>query len=203
MRPTRVVEQNIGGLQVAVENPSLVRVMDRAGNLDHDPGDRPEIGGQAASRLSEAAAGQERHGEVVQPLGLADLEDRHDVRVVERGDGLGLVFETEHVVLGGEPAFEDHLQRDEAAGFELPRTVDDPHASATDFAEQLVAGDDRGHAVLARDAVRRRPVALVFAEVDVRQRLVDLHLEPEPFGKLGEGSRSTRPGQAVRPVPRG
>ncbi len=92
-------------------------------------------------------------------------------------------------MLGGEPAFEDHLQRDQPAGLELPCTVDDPHATSTDLVEQLVARDDWGHALLARDAVHRRPVGFGPGEVVDRQRLVDLHLQPEPFGELGEGPR--------------
>ena len=36
-------------------------------------------------------------------------------------------------------AGEDHLQRDGAAELRLPRLVDDPHAAATQFAQNLVA----------------------------------------------------------------
>jgi len=37
----------------------------------------------------------------------------------------------------------DHLQRDIAAGADLPRQVNDSHAAAAQFAEDFVAGNER------------------------------------------------------------
>ena len=45
-------------------------------------------------------------------LVLADLEDRHDARMVEVGGRLGLGVEALDVGLVGELAGEDHLERD-------------------------------------------------------------------------------------------
>ena len=94
VRPALVVEQDVGRLEVAVEDAPLVRVVHRGGDLGHQPRGGPGVAGRTRLGRGQAAAGQERHAEVVQPVVLADLEDRHDVRVFQRGDDLRLVLRT-------------------------------------------------------------------------------------------------------------
>ena len=48
------------------------------------------------------------------PLVLADLEDRHDVWMVEQGGGLGLAVEAFVVGLGGQLPGQDHLHGHDA-----------------------------------------------------------------------------------------
>ena len=100
----------------------------------------------------------------------ADLEDRHDVGVVEPGDRLGLVLEAADLVGRGEPRGPDHLQGHRAIQAELPGLVDDPHAP---FAQHSLAtrsrrssrcgcrvgGRHRSNRPRRRPACRRRPWA--------------------------------------------
>ena len=61
---------------------------------------------------------------------LADLVDRHDARVVEQGDGLGLVLEPAQLVVVGQDAGLDHLEGDGPVEADLAGLVDDAHAAA-------------------------------------------------------------------------
>ena len=65
---------------------------------------------------------------------LADLVDRDDARVVEQGDGLGLVPEPAQLVVAGEQAGPDHLEGDGPVERDLAGLVDDAHAAAAQLA---------------------------------------------------------------------
>ena len=80
MRPARAVEQDIGRLQVAVEDPALVGVVHRAGDDRQQLGRGPRVMGEPRQLAGEAAPLDQPHGEVVLTLVLADLIERHDVR---------------------------------------------------------------------------------------------------------------------------
>ena len=62
----------------------------------------------------EAAAVDKAHREIMLPLVLADLEDRHDARMIEIGRGLGFRMESLDVGRRGQLARENHLHRDDA-----------------------------------------------------------------------------------------
>ena len=79
--------------------------------------------------IGQAAALDELHGEVLLPLVLADLVDRDDARVVELGDGLGLVLEPAELNVAGEDAGPDHLQGHLTIERHLASKVHDPHAA--------------------------------------------------------------------------
>ena len=91
--------------------------------------------------LGEALPLDEAHREVMLALVLADLEDRHDARMVEVGRRLGLGVEALDVGLVGELAGEDHLERDGAVEADLPGLEDDAHAAAGDLADDLVVAE--------------------------------------------------------------
>ena len=150
VRPALVIEQDVGRLEVAVEDPALVRVVHGRGDLGHEPRDDTGIPGQPRLGRGKAAAGQERHAEIMQPVVLPDLEDRHDIRMFERSDDLRFVLESEQVLPRGEPAVEYHLQCDQTAWRELSGLINDAHTPAADLGEDLVTR----HAWVEK---RRRP----------------------------------------------
>ena len=89
----------------------------------------------------QAAAGDELHREVVLAVVLADLVDRDDAGVVEQRHGLGLVLEPPQLVVAGEQAGLDHLQRHRAVEADLAGLVDDAHAAAAQLAADLVVAE--------------------------------------------------------------
>src|SRR2546430_2246818 len=68
-----------------------------------------------------------------------DLEDRHDVGVLQPRDRLRLGAEAGRLIVVGVRG-QDHLQRDQAAGTDLAGLVDDAHAAAAQLRQDLVTG---------------------------------------------------------------
>ena len=92
----------------------------------------------------------------------ADFVDLHDVRMLQASDRLGLGAEPLHILFVGVGAGEDHLERDEALELDVPRLVDDAHATPAQHGEKLIALDRRELAAgrrrrhrLVGDAARR------------------------------------------------
>ena len=141
-------EKDVAGFDVAVDQPVGVRRVQRRGDLGADPAGR--LQGERAVPVQEPAqvlAAYVPHRDVQDAVGLAGLEDRDDVRVVDGGRGLRLPFEpaAEDVVagqFGGE-----QLERDRAVQAQVTGAVDDGHAAAPDLVLDPVAGDPvPGHA---------------------------------------------------------
>ena len=86
--------------------------------------------GPLGQALREALALDEAHGEIMLPLVLAHLEDRHDPRMIEVGRRLGLGVEPLDVDVVGELAGKDHLERHGPVEAHLPGQEDDAHAAA-------------------------------------------------------------------------
>ena len=86
-------EQEVGGLDVAVQQVAAVRVVQRLGHLADD-GDRA-LRGHApfAQLLVGVAAGHQLHGHPQLTVGLTAGVDRDDVGVIQRGGQLGTTFE--------------------------------------------------------------------------------------------------------------
>ena len=75
---------------------------------------------------------------------LADLVDLHDVRVLQPGDRLGLDLEAQPCSGAGVPPARIILRATRRFGLDLPGLVDDAHAAAAQFSEDLVAGHRSG-----------------------------------------------------------
>jgi hypothetical protein len=124
-----------------VEDAALVRVVHRLGDRDHQPRGGLGVGGERGKRTLKGCTGDELHREVASGVVLADLVDRDDVRVVEQGDGLGLVAEPADLVFGGQCGGADHLERNLAVQADLARLVDDAHAAAANLGLDLVVAE--------------------------------------------------------------
>ena len=86
----------------------------------------------------QAAAVDKLHDVVVDTSVATDVEDRHDVRVVQLRRGLGLDLEP-LALLGVDGRGEwEHLQGNAAAQRDLLGLVNDPHAPSANFAEDAV-----------------------------------------------------------------
>ena len=136
-------DHDVAGLQVAVGDALLMGAADRVGKRYREvekPVDR-----QAAGRnhLVERLSLDELHGQEVEPfairtLGVLDRVDRDDVRVVERGDDLGLALEALQPLgifghVGGQ-----HLQCDAALQAGVLCDIDLTHAAGCQQLDDLV-----------------------------------------------------------------
>ena len=135
-------EQDVGRLDVAVEDPARVEVDERLADLQHhlgrlDPGQALT----AVDRRFEGDAGHQFEGHPVDAVLGAVAGDRHHVRVGQRVRQLGLAPETGHglLVLGGLAG--QHLDRDMRAAGQRTRLVDRGHRAGAEPFEQLIPGD--------------------------------------------------------------
>ena len=160
---------------------------------------------------------------------LADLVDRHDPRVVEEGDGLGLVPEAAELGVVCQNAGPDHLEGDGPIERDLSGLVDDPHAAAAQFPADLVVaevadGVAAGQAVRrqftglrdargaghveaggrARSRDRARAGVLRRAERDGilvrREEPVELEVAGQGFGQVGEAAGVLGRGRVLAPL---
>jgi hypothetical protein len=74
-------------------------------------------------------------------LVLANLVDGYDVGMPQICHGGSLLFETRDGVVAREDAMQQHLDSDFAAKAQLPGAINDSHAAARNFVEQLVVSN--------------------------------------------------------------
>jgi hypothetical protein len=159
------VQQDVGGLEVAVQQLALVGVVDRPRHLHQQPGRRPRVGAEAVQRAVQAAALDELHAEVVLAVGFAAVIDGDDVGVVEAAGLVCLLAEATNFLLATQVAGPNHLQRHQPVRTVLARPVDDTHSAPTQDAEDVVTGQGRearrARAVRRPEGAVRRGLLLV------------------------------------------
>ena len=131
-------DQDVLRLDVAVDEPLAVGVVERAARLGRDPdrlGHRQRT--LPPEPIAEALAADERHGEPEEPVALARVVHRADVGVLQTGCGLDLPAEAVHAHAGGQLGEED-LHHDLAAERRLHRQEDPAHAPAAQLALEPV-----------------------------------------------------------------
>ena len=134
--------QDIRRLDVAVDDPLLVGVLDAAAHLDEQPQSVP--GGQLPRIrvLGQRDALDVLHGEKRPPLvGRAGLERAGDVGVVHQGQGLALALESRQHLPGVHPPpdeLERHPPPDRPLLFGLPHLA---HSALADLLQQPEVAD--------------------------------------------------------------
>jgi hypothetical protein len=149
------LQQNVGRLQVAVDDALLMGVV-------HGPGERLDQDRRLRSRgrltaggLGQAAAVDQLHREVRQAVVFADFVDLNNVGMVQTGHRFRLGLEAGADLCGRVLARQDHLERNEPIQATLPGLVHHGHAAVAQFPQDLVPRHLRpGFAVGAGDAPR-------------------------------------------------
>ena len=135
-RSVRVhAQEDVVRLQIAVDDAVEVRRRDTAHGGQHE---RDRLDERHLSRslhpIGERLAREQLHDQTRRALVLDDVEDRHDVRVIDAARGERLAAETrEHLGTGGERG-EDPLERDTALGADVDGRVDLRHPAAAEQA---------------------------------------------------------------------
>ncbi len=144
-------EEEVGGLDVAVHDAAGVGGAQARRDLAGEGDRRGGQHGAAVEALAQGLALVERHRQERRAVvGLADLVEGADRRVVQRRGGPRFVQEAAAHRLVGELGGQE-LQRHQAAELAVARLVDDAHASGTEAGEDLVASDlttDHGPAII-------------------------------------------------------
>ncbi len=142
------VHQDVGGLEVAVDEAFLVGVVDGERHVPEEPHLLAEGGRDRLPPFRKLAALDVLHGDVAAALDRAGLVNGDDVGMLgDAGAQAGLLQEPlllqgRHVgVLAGDG--DQHLEGDLAVESRVDRLVDHSHAAAADLAEDLVLPDRR------------------------------------------------------------
>src|SRR5262249_39790521 len=134
-------QQDVGRLEVAVDDAVLMGMLHRLGHTLHDLRRLPRQQRPVTQPLLQAAARHQRHREEMLAIDRADLEDRYDSWRVQAGSGPGLTKEALDGAGGGELPGDDGLDSDGALESELMSTVDDAHAATGDRFQQLIVAE--------------------------------------------------------------
>ena len=144
--PALGVDQDVGGLDVAVNDPLGVGGAEGGRDLlapGHDLADRRALA-RLLEELFEVRPGDELQDEEGAPLGLADFVDLDEVGVRQGRGSPGLDREALEGLLGPGSAREELLDRDEAIQLRIPGAIDDAHSAASQLSLELVAAEEGG-----------------------------------------------------------
>ena len=149
-----LVQKDIGRFQVAVDDPLAVRRLDRMGQRLDQAGRLARRPGLAVQPVRQAAALDPLERQERPAVVAADLVDLHDVGVLHPRRQLCLQPETQ--LLGGrrELARQHHLEGHQPVEAPVPRLVHHPHASTSDFRQDVVVPDLSGRRANHRHCFR-------------------------------------------------
>jgi hypothetical protein len=152
------LDEDVVGLEVAVEDAVLVRLAEALGDLPREL-QALELGDAALLEpLGQALAGQQLHDHVrAAVVGLAVLVHADRRRVAQLRGDLELAAEPDDELGVGQALAPDQLDRDLAIDLGVVGLVDDAHAAlADDLLDQVAAGDRPADVVGETDLQRRR-----------------------------------------------
>ena len=157
-----VGEKDIAGLDVAMDEPVGVCRVERC----------PELRGDISRlvRVERAIPGQDGpeiraahipHREVQQVADAARLEDRHHVRMVQRGRQTRFALETSSEVWVVRKLGRNDLEGDLASEIDLLGQIDDPHTATAELTPDPKAAKNRSVLYETRQTVSVRAAAWV------------------------------------------
>ena len=140
-----VGDHDVGRLQIAVDDALLVCAREPFGDLGRER-ERARLRQRAAAeRLAQLLAANQLHRDERHTVGLADLVDDRDVRMLEHGCRTSLLQQAVaahrvvHEIVGKD------LQRDFAAELHVDGAIDDAHAAAANLVDDLVVRKGPAH----------------------------------------------------------
>ncbi len=143
-------DEDVGRLDVAVDDSFGVRRLERVRDLDARRQQLLELHGPALDPVLQGAPFQQFHGDEVLPILLVDFVDGADIGMVQSGSGAGFPLKTLDRLPVTRVLRRQELQRHAAAELRVFRAVDDTHASAAELFQDAIVGDAstrgwRGH----------------------------------------------------------
>src|SRR6266436_6802528 len=141
LRLTSIRDEDVRGLDVPMDDALRMCRVESVGNLDAQIEHRFDLQRLASDPVPECLAFQQLHGDEGSPIGLINLVDRADVRVVQRGSSLGFPLETAESLRIVGKFFRKELQGDVATELEVFCFVDHTHSATPNLAEYAVMGN--------------------------------------------------------------
>jgi hypothetical protein len=129
LHPTVLRDHHVRRLQVAVDDPLLVRRGQRVGQRDADVEYLPQRQSAGGEDTVKAVPLDQLHGQKMRAVVFLDGEQRDDVRVVEGGDGPGFALEARQPVGVAGHRGGEHLERHLAVKGGVHGQEDGAHAA--------------------------------------------------------------------------
>ena len=132
-----LVDQDVLGLDVAMDDAFIVGELQGIADLRHDPERFGGLQSAGPHRLAQIDAVHEFHDEITETAGLADIVNADNVRMAEHGERLGLAHEPfgKRGILA--ELRRQNLDCDQPVQAVLPRLVHRSHAALTQQFENL------------------------------------------------------------------
>ncbi len=164
-RGERRGQQDVGRLQIAMHQPQLMRGVNRQGHHADQRRHVAHLHRAGTKAVSQRAAADVLQCQIRLTAGDSNLVDLHNVRMLHPRQGLGFALQPQFgVAIPGAGA--QHLQGHRAPQTEVACLVNDAHAAAAQFAQDLVAG----HVVGERLRQRRLPNGLCLGSGGIIQQ---------------------------------
>src|SRR5215472_15404871 len=134
-------DEDIRGLDVAVNNSSGVSSIQGVGDLDAEREDRVQVHRAAGDHVLQRGAVEEFHDEECASCVLADVVDRANIGMIEGGGSFGFTAETLKRTAVLSEVLGQKFQRDKASKARVFRLVDDTHAAPAQLFQNAVVRD--------------------------------------------------------------
>jgi hypothetical protein len=134
-------QQDVGRLEIAMDHVAAVRQLHAARQRFHQLrrlGDRQRL---AVQLMRQAAALHEFQGAIGVAVGFADLEDLHDVGVLQPRHRFGFGAKARQLLGSSVAAGQNHFESHGTFEGQMPGFIDDPHAAPAQHAVDDVAGN--------------------------------------------------------------
>ena len=157
----RGCEQDVVGLEVAVNDAEAMRRLQSGGDLGHQPGrSRGLYPPLPLEQGAETLARHQLHGDEGPPvLGLAEIVDLNHVRVVDLGGVRGLPAEAGERVQVAREVAPQQLDGRRTLQPNILRLEHLPHAAGAEpLGEEISLADDAAEHVVCRGGTKRRAV---------------------------------------------
>ena len=142
---TSVRDEDVRGLDVAMDDAFRMCRVESLGNLDAQIEHRLDLHRLACDPVPERLTLQQFHGDEGSPIGLVNLVDREDIRVVQSGRSLGLPLKAaESLCVVGELVGQEP-QGNVATQLQVFRLIHHTPAPTADPAEDAVMGNRLTH----------------------------------------------------------
>ena len=128
----------LAGFEIAMNDPLLVRRLQRLGNLLRDWQRFIERNRPACDPVGEVFALDEFHHEGIDAVGVLQPVDGRDVRMVQRGEDFRFALESGKALGIRREGLRQNLQSDVAFQSGIPRPIDFTHAADADLGGDLV-----------------------------------------------------------------
>ena len=173
-------DEDVRGLDVAVDDAGGMRGVQRVGNLDPDVEQRIQAERAGGKPILQRRALQVLHDDERTPVLLADVMDGADVRVVQRRRRPRFTRESAQCVRIRRELVGDELERHRAAESRVFGLIHDAHAAAADLFDDVIVGNSLANQGFGSIPGRfdRRPLQEVAGRLFQQEQRSEVSLEP-------------------------